>query len=105
MRYFRALVFVLVAAVCAGRNLHSQASGARLRVWIDTDPSVALGGHEVDDGLAHIQAFHSPELEIQGISAVFGNAELPRTFSIAKEIVSRFGPTGLNVYEGASGAN
>jgi inosine-uridine nucleoside N-ribohydrolase len=98
-------LFILVAAVCAGGNMRSQASGGRLQVWIDADPSIAPGGHEVDDGFALIQGFHSPELDIQGISTVFGNADLPKAFSIAKEIVSRFGPKGLQVYEGASSAN
>ena len=40
----------------------------RTVVWIDTDPSVEPGGHEVDDGFALIQAFHSAELIIRGIS-------------------------------------
>ncbi|MBX3280169.1 MAG: nucleoside hydrolase [Acidobacteria bacterium] len=73
-------------------------------VWIDTDPSVARGGCEIDDGLALIQAFNSPELDIRGISTVFGNASLDRTDAIGREIVNRFGPKGLNVYSGASGS-
>lgn len=51
MRYVRALMIVLVA-LCGSSKLHSQVGGDRLPVWIDTDPSVAPGGHEVDD------AFH-----------------------------------------------
>ena len=73
-------------------------------VWIDTDPSVAPGGHEVDDGLALLQAFHSPELRIVGISAVFGNAPLDRAFPIAKHIVDELGPKSLSVYAGAASA-
>src|SRR5450759_180792 len=46
---------------------------AQTPVWIDTDPSVAVGGHEVDDGFALIQAFHSKEIAIRGISVVFGS--------------------------------
>lgn len=74
-------------------------------IWIDTDPSVARGGCEIDDGLALIQAFNSPELDIRGVSTVFGNASLDRTDAIAREIVNRFGPKGLNVYTGAAGAH
>ena len=75
----------------------------RIAVWIDTDPSVMPGGHEVDDGLALIQAFHSPELDVRGVSAVFGNAELATTARIAEEIVDRFGPDRLQAWAGADG--
>jgi len=73
-------------------------------VWIDTDPSVQRGAHEVDDGFALLQAFHSPELRIRGVSVVFGNAPLATALPIGKEIVQRFGPPGLPVYSGAAGA-
>lgn len=75
---------------------------SRVPVWIDTDPSVAIGGHEVDDGFALIQAFHSPELEVRGVSIVFGNAPLSTAWPIGSEIVERFGPLGLKAYRGAS---
>ena len=75
----------------------------RIPVWIDTDPSVERGGHEVDDGFALVQAFHSPELDIRGVSVVFGNAPLPTAWPIGKEIVERFGPQGLRAYRGAAG--
>jgi len=73
-------------------------------VWIDTDPAIGVPKCDVDDGLALIQAFHSPELCIRGVSAVFGNAPLSKAFPIAREIVERFGPPGLSVYAGASAA-
>ncbi len=73
-------------------------------VWIDTDPSVQRGAHEVDDGFALLQAFHSPELRIRGVSIVFGNAPLATALPIGQEIVRRFGPVGLAVYSGAAGS-
>lgn len=73
-------------------------------VWIDTDPSVGVKDRDVDDGIALIQAFHSPELEIRGVSAVFGNAAIEQTFPIATKIVRDFGPKNLKVYKGASHA-
>jgi pyrimidine-specific ribonucleoside hydrolase len=73
-------------------------------VWIDTDPSVQRGGHEIDDGFALVQAFHSPELEIRGVSVVFGNAPLPTAFSIGRDIVRRLGPADMQAYKGAAGA-
>ena len=78
---------------------------ASVRVWIDTDPSVARGGHEVDDGFALIQAFHSPALTVRGISVVFGNAPLSEAFPIAQRLLRDFGPPGLNVASGAASAN
>jgi len=74
-------------------------------VWIDTDPSVTTGGHEVDDGLALIQAFHSWELLVRGISIVFGNAALKDAVPIADEIIKRFGPKHLSTYAGAASAD
>jgi pyrimidine-specific ribonucleoside hydrolase len=73
-----------------------------LVVWLDVDPAVMRGGHEPDDGLALLQAFHSKELEIRGVSVVFGNSPLETGFPIAQEIVRRFGPAGLEVFAGAS---
>jgi inosine-uridine nucleoside N-ribohydrolase len=59
-------------------------------VWIDTDPSVQQEGvHEVDDGFALVQAFRSPELQIRGVSVVFGNAPLDQAFPSAQEIMKR----------------
>lgn len=86
----------LLPALLAG--LSCSASQA---VWIDSDPSVARGGHEVDDGFALVQAFRSPELSVRGVSVVFGNAPLDQAYPIAQEIVKRFGPPDLPVYKGA----
>ena len=71
-------------------------------VWIDTDPAIGIPNCDVDDGLALIQAFHSPELRIRGVSAVFGNAPLEQAYPLAREVCERFGPPGLPVLEGAA---
>ncbi|MCI0390199.1 MAG: hypothetical protein MOB07_15725, partial [Acidobacteria bacterium] len=72
-------LMTLLAGGCRRASPENEPAGqktgvnkTRTAVWIDTDPSVAPGGHEVDDGFALIQAFHSPELEIRGVSVVFG---------------------------------
>ena len=72
-----------------------------LPVWIDTDPSIRPGGYEVDDGFALIQSFNSPELSIRGVSLVFGNAPLEVEIPIGREIVNKYGPSGLEVTVGA----
>lgn len=91
----RALLLMLVARALAS---------ASVPVWIDTDPSVARGGHEVDDGFALIQAFHSSALTVRGVSVVFGNAPLREAFPIAQHLVRDFGPPGLEIASGASAA-
>jgi len=102
MKFSRCLLSSFLLAIVV--STHAQAQ-TKIPVWIDTDPSVARGGHEVDDGFALIQAFHSPELEIRGVSIVFGNAPLPIAWRIGKTIVENFGPKGLRAYRGAAGSD
>ena len=71
-------------------------------VWLDVDPAAGLPEHEVDDALAMIQAFHSPELCVRGVSVVYGNAGLPDALPIGREVTERFGPPGLPVHAGAA---
>ena len=85
------------STVCRPRPvLMKEHAGAEMtNVWIDTDPSIGVPFHEADDGFALIQAFHSPELRIRGISTSYGNAGLATTTRIAREIAGRFGgPAG-----------
>jgi pyrimidine-specific ribonucleoside hydrolase len=77
---------------------------ASIAVWMDVDPAVLRGGHEPDDGLALLQAFHSDEIEVRGVSVVFGNSPLETGHPIAREIARRFGPAALPVHAGASSA-
>lgn len=72
-------------------------------VWLDVD--TATGSGDVDDGLMLIQAFHSPEIRIRGISVVFGNAPLAQAVPIARTIVSKFGPPALDPRPGAASAD
>lgn len=60
-------------------------------VWIDTDPALGEPDRDVDDAFALIQAFRTESLHVRGVSAVFGNTSLDRTFPIATTLVRRFG--------------
>ncbi|MBY0519689.1 MAG: nucleoside hydrolase [Sphingomonas sp.] len=71
-------------------------------VWIDTDPTVLPGGHEVDDGLAIAQAFRSPELRVVGVSSIFGNGDIDCCHASAEAMVAAFGPNGMAVHRGAA---
>lgn len=92
-------VMVAVALVCA------TAAHAQTEVWLDVDVAAGLPNRDVDDALALIQAFNSPELKIRGISAVFGNVPLEDGLPIAREVVEKFGPGGLEVHAGAASAD
>jgi inosine-uridine nucleoside N-ribohydrolase len=98
MRGVRVLL-VLFAVV------HLCATAFATNVWIDTDPSIGAPYREVDDAFALVLAFHSPELQIRGISTTYGNARLKRATQVARELVQQFGGvarlTQADVHPGA----
>ncbi len=98
MKYVATLILLMFFPVAS-------ASAKPKIVWIDTDPSLQLGGHEVDDGFALLQAFHSPELRIRGVSVVFGNAPYEQAWPMGQEIVRRFAPEDLKIFSGAAKAS
>ncbi len=108
------LVMVVLLALCTGCGAGDEervqepptpeATVEQIDVWLDVDPAIGLFEKEVDDGVMLLQAFNSPELLIHGVSVVFGNASRDNGLPIAKDVVSRFGPSGLGVYSGAGAA-
>jgi inosine-uridine nucleoside N-ribohydrolase len=78
----------LVAIVCFA------SAGRADTVWIDTDASIGSPIREVDDAFALILAFHSPEIQIAGLSTTYGNAPLDQTTRVARDLVRRFGRSG-----------
>ncbi len=82
--------------------LLAAAASAQTDVWLDVDVAAGLPNRDVDDALALIQAFNSPELRVRGVSAVYGNAPLADGLPIAREVVEKFGPAGLTVHAGAA---
>ena len=94
----------LAALVLAATLARLLAAPAPVPVWIDTDPAIGEPERDVDDGLALVQAFHSPELDIRGVSVVFGNAALDRGLPIARRLVRDFGPPRVKVFSGAAKA-
>ncbi len=94
----------LLVAIATLALVSHAAAQPRVPVWIDTDPAVGEPDRDVDDGLALVQAFNSPELDIRGVSVVFGNAPLDRAVPIARRLVRQFGPGGVQVFAGAAHA-
>jgi len=72
----------------------------RINVWLDVDPANGVG--EIDDGVMMLQAFHSPELKVRGVSIVFGNAPLRYAINAGYNVVKTFGPEGMEVHSGAA---
>jgi len=64
-----------------------------MRIWLDTDI-----GSDVDDALALAYVLRHPELELVGISTVFGDTEL-RT-RITRVLLEKAGATAVPVISG-----
>jgi len=93
--------FVMIEAVIAG--LFCLTASAE-PVWIDTDPACGLGAtSDVDDCWALLLAIGSSELEIRGISTIFGNSDGNRSYERARDLVGKLvsPQSGPKVYEGA----
>ena len=71
------------------------------RVWLDVDVSAGLPAKDVDDAVALVQAFHSAELDVVGVSSVFGNAPLEVADPLAREVVALLDPS-MQVARGAA---
>ena len=104
MTAMRMLAVALLAALLGTRGLGAQPPGPQA-VWIDTDPAVGVADRDVDDGFALLQAFHSPEIAVRGVSVVFGNAPLVQAWPIGLRIVGRFAPPAVRAYRGAAKAS
>jgi inosine-uridine nucleoside N-ribohydrolase len=72
-----------------------------MRVWIDTDPVISARNGKVDDAFALIMALRSAELEVVGISAVYGNASADHAYAKAKDIVQYAGHADMPLPRGA----
>lgn len=75
------------------------------RVWIDTDAACNGGNADPDDCFAMLVLMNSPEVEIVGISTVFGNAPLSVVDRTTRDLVGRVvGSSNILVHSGSSTA-
>ena len=65
------------------------------RIVLDTDPGV-------DDALAFLLAFSSPEIEVEAITAVDGNVDVDKGARNARQLLEFLGRTDVPVARGAS---
>lgn len=73
------------------------------KVILDTDPAIGYAFKDVDDALAllHLVA-HPQEIDLLGVTTVFGNASGKRTFRKALEILEVIDRRDIPAYKGAS---
>lgn len=100
----RCLSILFLAMMC--QEAFAAPVGTRKPVWIDTDPACGQGETaDVDDCWALLLAFSSPELDIRGISTVFGNVDEETAFVVARSVLDRLVESGSGdlpaVYQGA----
>jgi inosine-uridine nucleoside N-ribohydrolase/protein-S-isoprenylcysteine O-methyltransferase Ste14 len=75
------------------------------RVWIDTDAACNGGTSDPDDCFAILALIHSPDVEIVGISTVFGNAPLSVVDRTTRDLVGRVaGRQDILVHSGSATA-
>src|SRR2546421_616229 len=86
---------LLLAGTAGSSSGRSGPASPVHRIIIDTDPGV-------DDALAILLAFRSPELKVEAITAVAGNVPLDLTLANALRLVEIAGRTDVPVARGAS---
>ena len=77
------------------------------QVWIDTDLSVGMerenrpGYCDVDDGYAILQLMKSDNVDIVGMSSVFGNTTIDKADKLCRLMNDEFAEGKIPVYKGA----
>lgn len=91
-------------------SIHTQPareSFSKTKVWIDADLAVGMKRHhrpgysDVDDGYAALQLLKSPNVEIMGISTVYGNSSIDNAYAIGQKMSNEFSTHEIPVYKGA----
>lgn len=75
------------------------------RIWIDSDAACGTGAHrDPDDCLALLLLLHADEVQVAGISTVFGNAPLAQTIDVTRRLVGLVArDTGARALDVAAG--
>ncbi len=68
--------------------LYGPVAASERALWIDTDPACAIGStHDVDDCWAIIAALRADNLQVIGLSTVFGNTDLGKATATAQALL------------------
>lgn len=80
------------------------------QLWIDTDLSVGMKRHaregycDVDDGYAVLQLMKADNVQIHGLSAVFGNTQIENSYALCQYMSREFAGGRIPVFKGAGRA-
>ncbi len=80
----------------------SRAYAPAVRIIIDTDPAMGTVGGDPEDSLAIILALNSPEVELEGITIVQGNAPAEMGYSNARHLLTLLGREDVPLLRGCS---
>lgn len=77
------------------------------KVWVDADLAIGVQNPnglygDVDDGFALMHLLLAKNVEVVGISTVFGNTDLEHAYELGLEIRNAFASSSLGVYKGAA---
>jgi len=83
------LIFLCGLLVVGGALAREVTASERLRVWIDTDAACGAGARtDPDDCFALAYLLGRDDLDIVGVSTVFGNAPLEETDRITRLVLA-----------------
>lgn len=74
------------------------------RIILDTDLSMGAPGSDVDDGFALALAHADPDIALELITTVNGNADVDSATILSAELVKRLGITDVPIVRGAAAA-
>lgn len=88
----------------------SQTQKNKKNVWIDADVAVGMerygreGYSDVDDGYAILQLFKAENIDVKGMSAVFGNTRIDDAYRLSQKMTNEFATYEIPVFKGAGEA-
>lgn len=71
------------------------------RIILDTDLAMGAPGSDIDDGFALALAVAEPSIEIEAITTVAGNTDLPTATYLTTELLKKLGREDIPVFVGA----
>lgn len=72
------------------------------RIILDTDLAMGAPGSDIDDGFALSLSIAEPELTLDAVTAVNGNADIDTATLLSLELLNRLGQPDVPVYRGAA---
>lgn len=74
------------------------------KVILDCDNTLGLPFKEIDDGLALLYLLGRPDIEIMGVTTVFGNGSMVQSYEQTRQLFHAFGRDDITIYRGAEKA-